>query len=180
MSFLKVIAFCAAFFTLIASSKAQRYETAGGIRIDNHIGLTIQQYIKNEWTIEGILHAPFRSDELGLTILGEKHHKILFRGFNVYYGAGIHYYVESAVSRQTDLTTKNVMGLSFIGGGEISIGRFNISADFKPEMHLSGDQSYPFEWNGSAISLRYIFNKRERKGIKDLPVWKKMTKKKKK
>jgi hypothetical protein len=168
-----------AFFTFINANFAQRYQTAGGIRIDNHVGLTVQQYIKNNWTAEGILHTPFRSNEFGLTLLAEKHHKILFRGLNVYYGAGTHYYFESAASKQTDITTKNVFGLSFIGGGEISIGRFNVSADIKPEMHLAGDQVHPFEWNGAAISLRYIFKKRERKTIKDLPIWDKLKMKKK-
>jgi hypothetical protein len=167
------------FFAFINASFAQRYQTAGGIRIDNHVGFTVQQYIKNDWTVEGILHAPFRSDEFGLTLLAEKHRKILFRGFNVYYGAGTHYYFESAASKQADVTTKNVFGLSFIGGAEASVGRFNIAADFKPEMHLAGDQVHPFEWNGAAISLRYIFKKRERKGIKDLPIWDKLKKNKK-
>jgi hypothetical protein len=168
-----------AFITFINQTSGQRYQTAGGIRIDNHVGFTVQQYIKDAWTVEGILHAPFRSDEFGLTLLAEKHHKVLFRGFNFYYGAGTHYYFESAASRNSDVTTKNVFGLSFIGGAEASIGRFNISADIKPEMHLAGDQVHPFEWTGAAISLRYIFKKRERKGLKDLPILQKMKKKKK-
>jgi hypothetical protein len=166
-----------AFISLINTTEAQRYQTAGGIRIDNHVGFTVQQFIKDNWTVEGILHAPFRSDEFGLTLLAEKHHKILFRGFNFYYGTGTHYYFESAASRNADLTTKNVFGLSFIGGAEASVGRFNISADIKPEMHLAGDQVHPFEWTGAAISLRYIFKKRERKGLKDIPFIKKMKKK---
>jgi hypothetical protein len=168
-----------AFIAFINQSFAQRYQTAGGIRIDNHVGFTMQQYIKDAWTVEGILHAPFRSDEFGLTLLAEKHHKVLFRGFNFYYGVGTHYYFESAASRNSDVTTKNVFGLSFIGGAEASVGRFNISADIKPEMHLAGDQVHPFEWTGAAISLRYIFKKRERKGLKDLPILQKMKKKKK-
>jgi hypothetical protein len=168
-----------AFFIFNNQTKAQRYQTAGGIRIDNHVGFTVQQYIKNDWTVEGILHAPFRSDEFGLTLLAEKHHKILFRGFNFYYGAGTHYYIESATSRNSDITSKNVFGLSFIGGAEASVGRFNISADIKPEMHLAGDQVHPFEWTGAAISLRYIFKKRERKGLKDIPFIKKLKKKRK-
>jgi hypothetical protein len=57
-----------------------------------------------------------------------------------------------------------------IGGAEVSLGRFNISIDWKPELHLS-EASRPFDWNGAAVSVRYILAKRERKTIKDWKVW---------
>jgi hypothetical protein len=159
----------------------QSYKTAVGIRIDNGINLTAQQHIVNNWTVEGILHTPVGSDELGLTLLAEKHQKILFRGVNLYAGAGGHYYWQSDANRgERDEVADNVFGLSFIGGAEISLGRFNLSFDWKPELHLAGDQSHPFEWNGASISVRYILAKRERKKIKDWQVWDKFGGKKKK
>ena len=66
----------------------QSYKTAAGIRLDNGINFTVKQHIANNWTAEGILHTPINSDELGLTILAEKHQKILFRGINLYGGGG--------------------------------------------------------------------------------------------
>ena len=157
----------------------QSYKTAAGIRIDNGLNLTVQQYITNGWTAEGILHTGFNSKDLGLSLLAEKHHKILFRGINFYGGAGVHYYSRSEATRLENETARDVFGLSAIGGAEISLGRINFSVDWKPELHLSGDQVHPFDWNGASISVRYIIDKRERKKVKDWKVWNKMGGKKK-
>lgn len=159
----------------------QSYKTAVGIRLDNGINLSAQQHILNNWTVEGILHTPLRSDEIGLTLLAEKHQKILFRGINLYAGAGGHYYWQSTASRtETDEVAENVFGLSFIGGVELTLGKLNFAFDWKPELHLAGDQTYPFEWTGGSISVRYALAKRERKKIKDWGVWDSFGKKKKK
>ena len=157
----------------------QSYKTAAGIRIDNGLNLTVQQYITNGWTAEGILHTGFNSKDLGVSLLAEKHHKILFRGINFYGGPGVHYYSRSEATRLENETARDVFGLSAIGGAEISLGRINFSVDWKPELHLSGDQVHPFDWNGASISVRYIIDKRERKKVKDWKVWNKMGGKKK-
>lgn len=151
---------------------SQRYKTAAGVRFDNGFNLTAQQYITNGWTAEGILHTPLLSSkDLGFTLLAEKHHKILFRGINFYSGAGVHYYWQQNSARETAEVHDNVMGVSGIAGLEASLGRINLAVDWKPELHLSGEQAHPFEWNGASISLRYIIEKRERKKIKDWKVW---------
>lgn len=165
----------AAFITVPAFG--QSYKTAAGIRIDNGLNLTVQQYITNGWTAEGILHTGFNSKDLGVSLLAEKHHKILFRGINFYGGGGVHYYGRSEATRLENEAAQNVFGLSAIGGAEISLGRFNLSVDWKPELHLSGDQVRPFDWSGASISARYIIEKRERKKVKDWKVWDKMKKK---
>lgn len=150
----------------------QSYKTAVGFRLDKGINITAQQYIVDNWTVEGILHTPLRSDELGLTLLAEKHQKILFRGLNLYAGAGGHYYWQSAASRtENEEVADNVFGLTFIGGVELTLGKFNLAFDWKPELHLAGDQVHPFEWHGTSVSLRYVIAKRERKKIKDWGVW---------
>ncbi len=159
-------------FTVSAS--AQRYKTAAGVRFDNGFNLTVQQYITKGWTVEGILHTPFiASKDLGITLLAEKHHKILFRGTNFYTGAGVHYYWQQNSARESSEIHDNVMGISGIAGLEVSLGRINLAVDWKPELHLSGDQARPFEWNGASVSLRYIIEKRERKKIKDWKFWNK-------
>lgn len=168
----------AAFSTVPAFG--QSYKTAAGIRIDNGLHLTLQQYITNGWTGEGILHTGFNSKDLGLTVLAEKHHKILLRGFNFYTGAGVHYYGHSEATRVDNQTATNVFGISAIGGAELSLGRLNFSVDWKPELHLAGDQTHPFDWNGASISVRYIIEKRERKKMKDWKVWDKFGGKNKK
>jgi hypothetical protein len=159
----------------------QSYKTAAGIRLDNGINFTVQQHIANNWTAEGILHTPVNSDELGLTLLAEKHQKILFRGVNLYGGAGGHYYWQSAANRsESGEVAENVFGLTFIGGAEITLGRINLAFDWKPEFHLAGDQTHPFEWTGGSISVRYALFKRERKKIEDWKVWDNFDKKKRK
>ncbi len=151
---------------------AQRYKTAAGVRFDNGFNLTVQQYITNGWTAEGILHTPFVSTkDFGFTLLGEKHYKILFRGINFYTGAGAHYYWNQSSVREDNIVHNNVMGLSGIAGLEASLGRINLAVDWKPELHMTGDQPHPFEWNSASVSLRYIIEKRERKKVRDWKFW---------
>ncbi len=158
----------------------QSYKTAVGIRLDNGINLTAQQHIVDNWTVEGILHTPLRSEEIGVTLLGEHHRKILFRGLNLYAGGGAHYYWRSAANGlENDAVANNVFGLTGIGGLEVTLGRLNFAFDWKPELHLSGDQVHPFEWTGASVSVRYVLAKRERKKIKDWGVWDSFGKKKK-
>ena len=159
---------------------AQRYKTAAGIRVDNGLNLTVQQYITKGWTVEGILHAPLiNSRDFGVTLLAEKHRKILFRGLNFYTGAGVHYYWQQNSVREAEEIHDNVVGISGIAGLEASVGRINVAVDWKPELHLTGDQSRAFEWNGASVSLRYIIEKRERKKVKNWKVWEKVGGKKK-
>jgi hypothetical protein len=54
-----------------------------------------------------------------------------------------------------------------IGGAELSLGRLNLSIDFKPELHLTGDTTFPFEWTGASVSARYILFKPKKKRFLD-------------
>ena len=159
----------------IQSATAQSYKTAAGIRVDHGINLSVQQYLFNNWTAEGILHTPISSDNIGLSILAERHRKIIFRGTNLYYGAGAHYYWQNETQRATEnnpgQTASNIAGLSFIGGAEMSLGRLNFAVDWKPELHLNSGTDKAFDWTGASGSVRYIFAKRERKKVKDWKVW---------
>ena len=152
-----------AMFTGILS--AQSYQTALGVRFGQGANITLQQYIHNGWTAEGIVHTSLFSPDLGVTVLGEKHQKLFVRNLNFYYGGGLHYFTTSDRNRDEDLTAKNVFGVSGILGAELSLGRVNLAVDFKPEVHLTGDTSRPIEWHPAAVSLRYIIEKRERKRL---------------
>ncbi|MCC6460814.1 MAG: hypothetical protein IT260_10120 [Saprospiraceae bacterium] len=149
---------------------AQSYKTAAGIRIDNGVHLTVQQFIAQGWTAEGIVHTAVGSEDLGLTLLAEKHTKLLFRNFNIYGGIGGHYYWHNEPRGTEPIVDNNVYGLSFIGGAELSLGRLNVALDWKPELHLS-ESTETFGWNGASVSVRYILAKRERKTVKDWKVW---------
>lgn len=160
-------------FLLQNFSDAQSYKTAAGLRIDNGVNLTVQQYLFNNWTAEGILHTPISSDNVGLTLLAERHRKIIFRGTNFYYGVGGHYYWQNEAKNADNetRTASNVAGLSAIGGLEMSLGRLNFAVDWKPELHLNSGTDKAFDWNGASVSVRYIFAKREKKKVKDWKIW---------
>ena len=151
---------------------SQTYNTAAGVRMGEGFDLTFQQYIKNNWTAEGILHTSIFSKKVGVSVLAEKHHKVLLRNFGVYYGLGAHYYARKNQNRiEPAERTNNVYGLSGSAGAEVSLGRLNFALDLKPEVHFGGDQTYPFEWNPFSVSVRYIIDKRERKKMRDWKVW---------
>lgn len=166
---LRTIILCsAAFFFFGISAHAQAYKTAAGLRVGQGIHPTIQQHLFGKWTAEGILHTSFNSTELGVSLLAERHHKLLFRGINLYYGAGGHYYGKNGTNLSEGGGTEDLYGLSFIGGAEITLGKFNISVDFKPEIHLAGYDTQPFAWNGMAVSVRRVLFKREKEKIWNL------------
>jgi hypothetical protein len=162
----------AAFAAILAPGKssAQSYNTAAGIRVDKGFSFTAQQYIAEGWTIEGILHTPIVTKNVGVTFLAEKHFKVISRGLNFYAGGGPHYYWQKGANGEAAEPYRDVFGLSGIAGLELSLGRLNLSADIKPEFHLSGDISRVFSWNGVGVSGRYIINKRERKKDWDVKV----------
>jgi hypothetical protein len=146
-----------------ATSVAQTYQWAAGIRYGEGVDLTGQFYIRNGWTTEAIVHTSFYSKNLGATLMAQKHRKILIRNLNYYYGGGFHYYVDKDPNRRsTPALVSNVYGLTGIAGAELSLGRLNLAVDIKPELHLGGDQTYPLEWTGVSLSARYIFAKRRR------------------
>jgi hypothetical protein len=164
-----------------ASLSAQTYNTAIGIRFDDGMNLTAKQSIGPKTMLELMLHTPILSSDVGATLLFEKHRKILTRNMSFYYGAGPHLYMRSA-GRQSDFGyDTNVYGLSGIGGLDLCVGRLNFSVDILPELHLIGDALRTLDWNGLSVSGRYIFDKKERKKLRDrvnLPDWKGKDKKK--
>jgi hypothetical protein len=146
------------FFLLNGTLQAQSYRTAAGFRFSEGADLTVQQYLTNGLTLEGIVHTGIFSENVGGTLLLERHHKLLFRNFNYYYGAGLH--VMSEADGRKELLATNVVGAAGIIGGEVSFGRLNFAVDWKPQLNFSGE-------NIKSVSVRYIFLKRERKKLRD-------------
>jgi len=70
----------------------------------------------------------------------------------------------------TPTITANPFGVTLVGGAEATIGRFNISYDFKPAINISGGEKSFYTQSG--VSLRYVLVKNK--------VWRKMKKNKKK
>lgn len=149
----------------------QRYTTAAGIRVGTDLGLTIQQLLFKQNTLEIIGQASLLRNNYTATALWEKHSKLLGRRFNFYVGAGPHF------SRYTDRTlgSTNAYGASLIGGLELTLRQLNISFDVKPQFNLVG--GFEFFDNQAALSLRMVLIKAPKND--DWMFWKKWGDKKK-
>jgi hypothetical protein len=171
-----IFAFLLSFFIFLTplSISAQAYGTAVGVRFYDDVGLTLQQQIAQQYTIEGILQSRFFSEyrDVTLSVLGERHQALLTRGLSFYWGAGL--YTTWLDDRPNLIQQpKNPVGITPIAGLELTIAKFNISADFKPLLKLSGgaEDTKFFQWQ-IGISVRRVIAGRYFKN-EDWKFWKK-------
>ena len=135
---------------------AQSYMTAGGIRLGTDWGLTIQQRLAKSTTLEGIFQSSFQREEVMVTLLAEQHFPLVFRGLNIYVGGGAHKgWNSQPVTLENPDGVKDPIGLSLIGGAELTLGKLNISYDFKPAINLYGGDNRVYVQTG--VSVRYVF-----------------------
>lgn len=151
------------------SLQAQKYTTAAGIRLGTGIGVTLQQSVGENKTIEGIVQKGFFNDLTSISLLYEQHHKLFSKALNFYVGAGPHIglYGNSS-SKGTD--RKNALGASFIGGLELKFSKVLLSFDYKPAINLTGGDGF-FD-SQAGVSLRYIFIKAQKKKQEKEQKWK--------
>lgn len=161
--------FFALCLSLLVTSQisAQTYNTAIGIRFDDGVNITAKQFLTGKDYLELMVHAPVFSNDIGFTALWERHRKVLTRNTSFYYGAGPHLYLRNQGRALDTEYNKNVIGLSGIMGIDFCIGRINLSVDVLPELHLTGEATRALDFNGVSFSARYIFNKKERKKLRD-------------
>ncbi len=152
---------------VMTGALAQTYNTAIGIRMDDGVNITGKQALVGKYMLEGMLHTPILSKDVGGSILVEKHRKLIGRNLSLYAGGGIHMYWHNSGKFADGEVTDKVLGISGIGGLDVCVGRLNLSVDVLPEIHLTGEPKHAFEFNGVAISARYIVDKKERKKLKD-------------
>lgn len=153
---------------------AQSYNTAMGMRFGTEIGLTMQQRLTKKVTAEAIFQSSIKNEQSSLTLLLEKHNNILGKGFNIYMGAGPHrtWYT----SEESGATTAT--GLTGVAGAELTLGRINMSWDYKPQVNVWGGEK-SFDSN-TAISLRYVLVKKKKNPLINLSGDKKKKKQKQK
>lgn len=138
-------------FTYV-NGNAQHYGTATGVRLANSdlsrtVGLTLQQRVANKLTVEGILQSDFNRNTT-LSLLLERHHSLLTKRFNYYYGAGLAFGKEESFVKNT--ATKEIIhtygnatvGMDLIAGIEIKVANAVISLDYKPNINLSGREEF--------------------------------------
>ncbi|MGV3589001.1 MAG: hypothetical protein ACO1OF_18500 [Adhaeribacter sp.] len=131
------------------SAAAQKYRTNIGARLGrNDFGVSLQQKIFEEVTLEGI--AGVGSREADFTLLIEKHYPLIGKGFNYYIGAGAH------VGTVKDYG--GFYGADVILGTELKLPIFPlvISLDIKPAIHASHSDWFAFD---GGFTLRYILVK---------------------
>ncbi|MCB0571526.1 MAG: hypothetical protein KDC66_17265 [Phaeodactylibacter sp.] len=137
---------------------AQSYNTALGIRLGTDWGFTVQQRVGKLTTVEGIVQASRQREEAMVSLLGEQHFPLISRRLNIYAGGGPHFGWLNETIGDSGEKYKNPFGITAIAGAELSLGRFNLSYDFKPAINISGGQHTFYPQTG--ISLRYVIVKR--------------------
>ncbi len=135
---------------------AQSYITAGGLRLGTDWGLTFKQRVLKHTTVEGILQQSFQREEFMVTGLVAQHYPVLLNGLNFYFGGGIHKGWNNQPSTfENPNGFKNPFGVTAIGGLELTLGRLNLSYDYKPAMNLAGGERTFYMQTG--LSARYVF-----------------------
>lgn len=146
---------------MAAGLYGQSYNTAAGMRLGTDWGITLKQRVADHTTLEGIIQTSLQREEAIVSLLAEQHFPLIFRRFNLYAGGGFHkgWLDNPAPDPDTGEIPTDPFGVSFIGGIEFSLGRLNLTYDFKPAINLSGGEKRLY--NQTGISLRYIIVKRE-------------------
>ena len=134
----------------------QSYNTALGLRMGTEWGLTMRQRFYKNYAAEMLLQSSLQREETQLTILGLVHKPLLTRRLNFYYGAGFH----KGWADPLEVSYEDPWGIDFIAGLELTIGKINLSYDYKPAINLSGGEKTFYSQTG--ISLRYVIWKRDK------------------
>ncbi|SFT52962.1 hypothetical protein SAMN04489724_1170 [Algoriphagus locisalis] len=161
------------FFVSLSIAQAQRYGTAVGLRFGNNnqyrtVGLTAQQRITKRLSIEGIIQSDFKLNTT-LSVLMEKHHPIISKRFNYYYGAGPSIGVEESFvkdpeSMQVLHTYGNgTVGLDLLGGLELTVLNTVISVDYKPNINLVGREEFYRGQMGISARMVLVKSKEQKK-----------------
>lgn len=160
-------------FTIPFISNAQRYGTAVGLRLGNSdqgrtLGISAQQRIVDRITLEGIIQTDFNLNTT-LSLLVEKHHPIISKRFNYYYGGGISLGRESSiykdeVNKELVQTYGNsTVGVDLIGGLELTVVNTVISLDYKPNVNISGRNEFYRGQVGISARVVLVKSKEQKK-----------------
>jgi len=153
-----MIIIVAFFFTSIAS--AQNINSAVGARLAYGGLVSYQHKLTDEFMAEGIL--ALRWGGIEITALAERY-KPAFNNNNAHWfiGAGMHlgfHGRDNSFNPEKDVNSKTYinLGVDLIGGLAYNFPAIpiNISIDYKPAFHFTGDRWFVGE--GLGLSLRYM------------------------
>jgi len=147
----------------------QAYKTAAGLRLGSNYGLSIQQKITDQLTVEAVGHYDFRS-KADFSLVGKQYKKLLIKNLTYFYGAGLHkgwikdYYINDEGNKVAleGPDTKDPFGVTATAGVEATLGRINISFDYRPKINVSGGPSVLN--HDTALTVRYVLIKESKKG----------------
>lgn len=155
------------------NATSQAYFTAMGIRMGTEFGITLQQRILGGITGQGIVSSSAANEQTTASALVQLHNPLITRNVNFYIGGGPH-----LRWNRSEVPGSGLRGVTGVAGAELTLGRINVSWDYKPLYHLNApDNAFESE---TAVSLRYVFIKKLRSKKKRTPFWKKDEKAKKK
>ncbi|MGI9544437.1 MAG: hypothetical protein ACR2MX_14350 [Cyclobacteriaceae bacterium] len=131
---------------------AQSYGTAAGLRLGNNnigrtAGLSVQQRVMKNITVEGILQTDF-SRNTTFHALVERHQGILTKRLNFYVGTGLSFGKEESTVKnraEKEIITSygnTTLGLDAILGLEFTVANYNLSLDYKPNFNLAGKEQW--------------------------------------
>ena len=152
---------------------AQRYGTALGLRLGNSdinrtVGLSLQQRVMERVTIEGILQTDFSRNST-LSVLAQKHHPIISKRFNYYYGAGLSFgneesFVKNPSTKEIIHTYGNATtGVDLIAGIEMTLANAVISLDYKPNINFVGREEFYRGQVGLSVRTVLVKSKEQKK-----------------
>ena len=147
-----LLCFIAVLLFSFSDLQAQRYGTSVGLRMGNTnlsrtIGISAQQRLLENITLEGIVQSDFNTNTT-LHLLLEKHRPILSKRFNYYYGAGLSVgqeesFVKNRQSKEITQTYGNVTsGVDLIAGFEMTMFNTTFSVDYKPNINITGREEF--------------------------------------
>ena len=154
---------------------AQKYGTTLGLRLANDdrrmLGVTMQQRIFNNVTLEGIVQSDF---DRNTTVHGlvKNHIPLITKRLNLYTGAGVSFGIEESftkdpVSREVITTYGNeTFGADLMIGAEITLLGANVSLDYKPNINISGRDNWFKDQVGISVRKVLIKDNQRKKKIR--------------
>ena len=143
------ISFCCLIMLLTVeyNASAQSYFNTLGVRLGNGTeyrtaGLTYQQRVLKDFTVEGIVQTDFSKNTTAHALF-EYHHPILSKRLNYYMGAGLMSGREMTSHIDSTRTFQStIFGADLIAGIEVTLLKFTISLDYKPNFNITGREQW--------------------------------------
>lgn len=131
---------------------AQKYGSALGVRLADgntyrSLGISYQHRVLKNITIEGILQTDFVHNTL-LQGMIEHHIPIVAKRLNYYIGTGLTIgneqstYKEAHTGNEVTSYGNVTLGANLIAGLEITLLKYNISIDYKPNFNIIGREKW--------------------------------------